>query len=56
MGVSRLTGMNSEAISSATHNAMEPTALQVCFEDNSDCVVMFGIMNLRNGLFLHFQK
>lgn len=28
MGVSRLTGMNSEAMSSATHIVMAPTALQ----------------------------
>ncbi|MNN80121.1 hypothetical protein D3C81_1968220 [compost metagenome] len=30
MGVSRLTGMNSEAINRATHRAMEPTALPIC--------------------------
>ena len=30
IGVSRLTGMNSEAMSIATHSAIEPTALQVC--------------------------
>lgn len=28
MGVNKLTGMNSAAISSATHIAMDPTALQ----------------------------
>jgi hypothetical protein len=30
IGVSRLTGMNSEAISIATHKAIEPTALHAC--------------------------
>ena len=30
IGVSRLTGMNSAAISSVTHIAIEPTALHVC--------------------------
>jgi hypothetical protein len=29
IGVSKLTGMNSEAISIATHMVIEPTALQV---------------------------
>ena len=37
MGVSRLTGMNSEAMSSATHKAMEPTALHLWREENSRC-------------------
>ena len=37
MGVSRLTGMNSEAIRSATHNAIEPTALHIWREEISTC-------------------
>jgi len=30
IGVNRLTGMNSDAISIATHSVMEPIALQIC--------------------------
>ena len=30
IGVSRLTGMNSDAISIATHSVIEPTALHIC--------------------------
>jgi hypothetical protein len=30
IGVSKRIGMNPEAMSNATHNAIEPTALQVC--------------------------
>ncbi|GFO64008.1 hypothetical protein GMPD_19270 [Geomonas paludis] len=37
IGVSRLTGMNSEAISIATHNAIEPTALHVCRAETARC-------------------
>ncbi|MNY31237.1 hypothetical protein D3C86_1653930 [compost metagenome] len=35
IGVNRLTGMNSEAISIATHIAIEPTALQVCVPERA---------------------
>src|ERR1017187_3448792 len=47
MGVNKLTGINSEAISSDTQSAMEPTALQVCFGDKSDCVVMVAMQIFR---------
>src|SRR6266702_1449842 len=56
IGVRRLTGMNSEAMSKATQSAMDPTALQVCFGEISDCVVMFAIGILGGGLLPHFQK
>jgi hypothetical protein len=49
MGVNKLTGINSEAISSDTQSAMEPTALQVCFGDKSDCVVMVAMEILRRA-------
>ena len=39
IGVSRLTGMNSEAISIATHSVIEPTALQICRREKSDCIL-----------------
>src|SRR5438094_9135034 len=40
IGVSQLTGINSEAISNATHSAIETTALDVCPLEVSDCFVI----------------
>jgi hypothetical protein len=39
IGVNKLTGMNSAAMSSATHSAIEPTALHRCLREISCCIL-----------------
>jgi hypothetical protein len=39
--------MNSEAISIATHSVIEPTALQICRCENSDCIL--AVMRSRSA-------